>query len=517
MSYTIGSYQFTKANTDFVETKSDAEMKAQEAHARILKGVEEINTNLSNGTLDLDSVIDRIDGVVNEARTQLGQAGVLKEQVLKDGSNGIFLQRLDIEVDVEGSNKRLVRTFTISTIADVFRYSAVTPGDLTLNGASYLQGDVQVGNDLYIDDHGYFTAGYGKHWVQSFYPGIEGDLRVVGDFNKKSQDRRIHKFNPTSENLNRYFNIAPRAISDTTTIEPLQVESLINEKRYNDIRHGNGFYEVSGNKSMDGTYNHDLAIRDYYDCGYYRKRRCWDPASLEIKNSQDAHVKGDLLVEGDLEVYGSLKVDGSIYIEGEAELEGDLILNNNQFIYIDGETQIDNLNFNGSMYIDDYLYINGDVNTNGTIYTRSGGRVEGMENDSGTIVVLSEGPLTIANNNLYTDPDSPALQEMNAFFYTNSDLEMFGVGSNLVINGGIYGENIVMNAVKGETRKGGYHYNSHFRVYDLWFERGQDDLSIHQSRFQINYKEELILNPPEGIPTIEKITVKEIDSHYYEN
>ncbi|MGP4061551.1 polymer-forming cytoskeletal protein [Halobacillus sp. H74] len=517
MSYTIGSYQFTKANTDFVETKSDAEMKAQEAHARILQGVEEINTNLSNGTLDLDSVINRIDGVVNEARTQLGQEGVLKEQVLKDGSNGIFLERLDIEVDVEGSNKRWVRTFTISTIADVFRYSAVTPGDLILNGASYLQGDVQVGSDLFIDDHGYFTSGYRKYWVQSFYPGIEGDLRVVGNYYQKSQDRRTHKFNPTSENLNRYFNIAPRAISDTTTIEPLQVERLINEKRHNDIRHGSGFYEVSGNKSMDGTYSQDLAIRDYYDCGFYRERRCWDPASLEIKNSQDAHVKGDLLVEGDLKVYGSLKVDGSIYIEGEAELEGDIRLDNNQFIYIDGETEIDNLNFNGSMYIDDYLYINGDVNTNGTIYTRSGGRVEGMENDSGTIVVLSEGPLTIANNNLYTEPDSPDLQEMNAFFYTNSDLEMFGVGSNLVINGGIYGENIVMNAVKGKTRKGGYYYNSHFRVYDLWFERGQDDLSIHQSRFQINYKEELILNPPEGIPTIEKITVKEIDSHYYEN
>lgn len=518
MSYTIGSQSFSAANTDFIETKTEAEMTAQEAEAYIQKGVDSINANLAGGTLNFQDVISRVAGVMNDTRSKLDEKGELKAKIIKDGTNGVFLQRVDIEVDVQGSNKKFVRTLTVSTIADVFQYSAVTPGKLELNGPSYLKGDVQVGGNLYVDDHGYFTSSYNRHWVPSAYPGIEGDLRVENNYFHKTQDRSLKRFNPVPNSLEQYFSISPRIIDQSVKIEEIDVRRIINEKRNHPLRNGGRLPQVNEDHTIQSTvtYNGGLSVSSAYQrCNFFFY--CVRASDLSINSGGRLHLKGDLHVSRDLYLKGDLKVDGSIYIERNATLSGKLELSEGSFIFIEGNANIENLKMvQGAMYINESLDINGDIDTNSAIYTRSGGRIEGIENDSGTLIVLSEGPLTIANNNLYINPGDEQLKTINAFFYTNSDLDMYGVGSNLVIKGGIYGKNITLNAVKGKTKDRGVGSHTHFYNGDLWFERGQQSLPMTQSRFKIDYEEKLISNPPDGIPTVEKITLKEIDSHFYE-
>ncbi|MGR9049187.1 hypothetical protein ACQ4XT_11210 [Halobacillus faecis] len=515
MSYTIGSQQFSSANTDFVEAKADAEMRAQETEARILKGVNEINGHLAGGNLSLDEVISRISKVINDARNELPEGGHIKTQLIKDGVNGAYLQRVDIEVDMVETDKIYVRTLSISTIADVFQYSAVTPGNLILNGPSYLKGDVQAGGNLILDDHGYFISGGRGRWVPTTYAGIQGDLRVVGNFYNKSKGEETNMFTPNEDNLTKYFSITPRVIDESVEVDEINVDKYIDDKRNHPLKDGYGLVEQEGDERITRNERFDYGIT------YSPHRECYFilcstyPSDLEISHGGSLVVKGDLHVSGNLILKGKLEVEGSIYIERDAILSGELILGENQFIYVGDDSTIEDFELkNGAMYINRDLNINGDMDTNSTIYTGSGGRIEGMENKSGTLVILSEGPLIIANNNLYISPKHEELKTINAFFYTNSDLEMYGVGSNLVIKGGIYGRNIKLNAVKGNTKKYGVIDQSHFRVYDMWFEKGQITLPMDVSRFIIDYEEKLISNPPDGIPTVDKISVKEIDSHF---
>ncbi|RDY66079.1 hypothetical protein DXT76_21340, partial [Halobacillus trueperi] len=176
---------------------------------------------------------------------------------------------------------------------------------------------------------------------------------------------------------------------------------------------------------------------------------------------------------------------------------------------------ISDLTFQGSIYTNHEIDISEDLNMNGTLYTRLGGRIENLSNESGgTLVVVSEGELTIANNNLYNNEP----KVINAFFYTNSDLDIYGVGSNLKIRGGVYGRNVTLNAVKGSSSDEYFHGSSNFSSSrdPLYVQNNQDSINPQLSRLTIEYAQELILNPPDGIPTVDKVTVKQIDSHFYD-
>ncbi|WP_394217937.1 hypothetical protein [Halobacillus trueperi] len=536
MSYTIGSQQFSSANTDFIETKADAEMTVQEAQAHIMKGVDEINDDLAEATPGLGGVISRIDSVVHQAEQRLGEDGLIKIKVLKDGENGVFLQRVDIEVDVEGSDKTLVRTFTISTIADVFRYGAVTPGDMRLNGAPFIKGDVFVGNDLRLHDEAYFISGYGR-WANTSYPSIQGDLSVKGRYEVPGW---LWNWRISEEELDSYFEIKPRIVDENPDVAPLKVLEYITEKRNNSM----------GNITMNGYPGNIDEINGYQVIkrGYERQGKSpkapdrfygdtYIRGDLKLKGS-NLKVDGNLIVDGYLTLEpdgndeSSLTVDGSIYVHENASLTGTVLLPEEKFMYINGYPKNENCNgnndqnnkcgiylsdltFQGSIYTNHGIDIREDLNMNGTLYTRFGGTIENLSNENGgTLVVVSEGELTISNNNLYNiEP-----KVINAFFYTNSNLDIYGVGSNLKILGGVYGRNVTLNAVKGSSSDHYFPGSTNFSSSrdPLYVQDNQDSLNPQLSRLTIEYAQELILNPPDGIPTVDKITVKEIDHHFYD-
>ncbi|WLR46116.1 hypothetical protein LC065_10890 [Halobacillus litoralis] len=535
MSYTIGSQQFSSANTDFIETKADAEMTVQEAQAYIMKGVDEINDDLTEATPGLGGVISKINRVIHQAERNLGEKGVIKKKILKDGKTGVFLQRVDIEVDVEESDKTLVRTFTISTIADVFRYGAVTPGNMKLNGAPFIKGDVFVGNDLRLHNKAYFISEYGR-WANTSYPSIQGDLSVKGRYEIHGWfwDWRI-----SEEELNSYFEIKPRIVDENPDVAPLDVIEYIAEKRNDpmgDITtrgYSGNIDEVDGYQVIKKGYERQgkspKAPDRFYGDTYIRGDLKLQGSNLKVDGN--LIVDGELIIESEGNVESSLTVEGSIYVHENAELTGTIILPEDKFMYVNGYPKNENCNgnnsqnnkcgiyisdltFQGSLYTNHEIDIREDLNMNGTLYTRLGGRIENLSNESGgTLVVVSEGELTIANNNLYNNEP----KVIHAFFYTNSDLDIYGVGSNLKIRGGVYGRNVTLNAVKGSSSDDYFHGSTNFSSSrdPLYVQNNQESINPQLSRLTIEYTQELILNPPDGIPTVDKVTVKEIDQHFY--
>lgn len=55
--------------------------------------------------------------------------------------------------------------------------------------------------------------------------------------------------------------------------------------------------------------------------------------------------------------------------------------------------------------------------------------------------------LAVNNNEFSTEP-----KMIDAFLYSNQTLEMYGIGFNIKIKGGVYGSNVILNATKGDTR-----------------------------------------------------------------
>lgn len=535
MSYTIGSQQFSSANTDFIETKAEAEMTVQEAQAQIMKGIDEINDDLTETTPGLGGVISRINRVIHQVENELGEEGLIRKKILKDGQNGVFLQRIDIEVPVEDSSKTLVRTFTVSTIADVFRYGAVTPGNMRLNGAPFIKGDVFVGNDLRLHNQAYFISGYGR-WANTSYPSIQGDLSVKGRYESPGW---FWNWRLSEQDLDSYFEIKPRIVDEHPDVAALEVLDYIREKRNDPMgditsrAYPGNMNEIDGYQVIKKGYERQgkspKAPDQFYGDTYIR-------GDLKLHGSH-LKVDGNLIVDGNLTIEpqgndaSSLTVDGSIYVHENADLTGTVTLPEDRFMYINGYPKngncngnnshnnkcgvyISDLTFQGSLYTNHEVDIREDLNMNGTLYTRLGGRIENLSNESGgTLVVVSEGELRIANNNLYNSEP----KVINAFFYTNSDLDIYGVGSNLKIRGGVYGRNVTLNAVKGSTSDEYFAGSTNFSSSSdpLYVEKNQDSLSPQSSRLTIEYAQELILNPPEGIPTVDKVTVKEIDQHFY--
>ncbi|MBX0358880.1 polymer-forming cytoskeletal protein [Halobacillus sp. Nhm2S1] len=536
MSYTIGSQQFSSANTDFIETKADAEMVVQEAQAHIMKGVDEINDDLSEATPGLGGVISKINRVIHQAEQELGEEGFIKKKVLKDGENGVFLQRIDIEVDVEGSNKTLVRTFTISTIADVFRYGAVTPGDMKLNGAPFIKGDVFVGNDLRLHDEANFIANNYSLWAETSYPSIQGDLSVKGRYEIPGW---LWDWGISEEELDSYFELKPRIVDENPDVSPLKVLEYINQKKNDSMSkittrgYPGNIEEIEGYQVIKKGYERKgkspKAPDRFYGDTYIRGDLKLTGSTLKVDGN--LIVDGDITIEPDGNDESSLTVDGSIYVHENATLTGTILLPEGKFMYINGYPANENCNgnnsknnkcgidisdltFQGSLYTNHEIDIREDLNMNGTFYTRLGGRIENLSNESGgTLVVVSEGELRIANNNLYNNEP----KTINAFFYTNSHLDIYGVGSNLKILGGVYGRNVTLNAVKGSSSNNYFPGSTNFSTNrdPLYVQNNQDSINPQLSRLTIEYAQGLILNPPDGIPTVEKVTVKEIDQHFY--
>src|SRR5699024_10849039 len=73
---------------------------------------------------------------------------------------------------------------------------------------------------------------------------------------------------------------------------------------------------------------------------------------------------------------------------------------------------------------------------------------EYLDGREGSLIMFSEGKINIANNSLYLDEPS----ELKGFFYSEQALEMFGVGINIKIHGGIAARRITLNAIRGNYR-----------------------------------------------------------------
>ncbi|MGG4491683.1 hypothetical protein [Metabacillus idriensis] len=513
----VSSRHFVAYSETYTKELAEAEKTMETATAELEHGIETINNRISSIN------IQTLPGEINRLQSSLDAKSskyAISIETIKDLSdaNNLFLRKAVIEVPVGTSKKKSIKkTITISTFPDVFRHSVVTEGDLTLNGAVDIKGDLFVNRTVNISRAGKFTTtdGRGNETIYqplTAFPSIEGNLTVKGNIGGTKYYTGIEpNFSPlqSNQNITDYFTKAPTFKDRNVSFNQFNINQLINEKKENFYSLYNKVRNVveSGTVKNNTVINQDILFNNRLNLS---SNRLTVKGDLFLLNGLNIAQGGKLTVEGNLYIYNNYGWWNPNNLTGTIELT-----KRNNYMYIQGNSNIKDLTFNGQMFSNGEISISDNLNMNGTMYVSENVSIRNLSNQSGgTAVILSEGNIQVANNNVY----ERNIRVLDAFLYSNKDLEIYGVGSNMKIRGGIYGRNIKLNATKGETYpKDGYSnyvQNLDLSRFDsigyLYIQKNQQNPSL-KSRLQIEFKPDLILNPPVGIPTVENLQFTEID------
>ncbi|WP_018660955.1 type II secretion system protein [Heyndrickxia acidiproducens] len=495
MTASYSSFKAAKSAETDTQDKLKAERVVDEVTAMIENDLETINTRISSSSMTSSELLTNLHNDLNSIASEKQSDCTLTYKTLQDGTNadgtnpnGSITVKVVIEVPVGNARKTLKKVMTLSTISDVFQYTVVTPGNLILYGAPYIEGDVNVGGDLYSSNYATYVFGLPETKKTSF-PAINGNLTTRGKY--YSFDTSLSECRAfTVGEIAKHFSVVPTVKTRQLIIDTIDVGKTIDDHTLSWPRD----HFVNQKQSISGTYTYPGSV--FLD-------------SLTIKRNAKVTVEGDLYISGSLSCYGSLTVSGNIYVGGEATLSGTVtLLNSSKYIYLANNAELSALNLNGVMYINHSATLTDDVNTNGSIYARSSITAQNFSNHDGTLILLCDGNITISNNNEFEDDP----KVMNAYFYSNSELFIYGVGSNIRINGGIYGNPIKLSATKGTTYERWW-----LLIHYLDFQDNQDSIDANKSRLSIYFKKNLVLNPPKGIPTVNKVSLTEIDTSYVDS
>lgn len=212
-----------------------------------------------------------------------------------------------------------------------------------------------------------------------------------------------------------------------------------------------------------------------------------DASPFIIKDHLQLEEDQWLIVDGDLEIYhqddGSNKpinIQGNIVVLGNVSIHG---FNN------DTSEEKDQIKFNTAMY----------VLGNSSIYSTN---ISGLNEKQ--LVLLSKGDLLVNRTNEFSKVDENVLP-LKAFLYTDGAATLYGVGSAISINGGIFAnDNLTINSIRQNVVT-----TSAPNTLAIDSEVMQNNQA---SRFSVVYDKTILLNQLESLPTVDSLRM--IMDHY---
>lgn len=375
------------------------------------------------------------------------------------------------------NNKEHVTRQTVilgtDAVPDQLRYAVSSNDDsVYLYGGVDIKGDIKTANNLIIHDYGYMLNSSTANWKPSVYTRLKADA-------KSAYPKVI-----LPEKGNLYITKSTSHINTESKILSL-VES--NYAKNYDIYESTSknLKEVLSSKFFDSsnvalvtknvesdTIDISGKVKDIYESSKYST---FHKNSLTINNNNKNLVnrdKEDIILIGDTEkkkdtckTYGWWGCSEWNYIE--EFVKGNFNITDNANIrgqyYVYGDLKISNSNLNS----DAIIYVDGDVEITDSVLNEYG--------KNGTLILFATGKIKIINISKYSNTSS----KIKGFFYSDSTLNIFGVLSNIEIQGGISANKIILSAIRGKYTSKGFIDNV-------------NDQKKLPSRLNIIYDEELI-------------------------
>lgn len=404
--------------------------------------------------------IDRVEMVSNDEKDLYKRLVTFKSTGIVNGKTRITTSKVIIGTDA---------------IPDQLRYALSTNdgGDLYLHGGVEIQGDVKTDGNLIITRNAFWDYPESPNWEDSVGPRLIKDTKSItpkiimkdsgkyiylvqeqdypnifhaDDFftNKNNFLNRYTKLSPTDTNttdnlIHNYLFNTPNLSIVTRSLPADQIDVTAkiqeqNDSTVNDHRNHRGDLIISSHDNPAENFNRDDKILIGNKCKQYKNNIC--------KNYEGS---------------GDLKIDTN-----------DKTLNLTGTYYVNGDLTINDTNLKS----DALIYVKGDVEIKEST-------LQGLDPDS-TLIIFANGNIQISNISEYSDYTKPST--IKGFFYSKSNMIMYGVGSNIRLTGGISSKRLILTALRGNTTSD-------------WFGINTDSIENQKkkdSRLKITYDEDLI-------------------------
>lgn len=417
-------------------------------------------------------------------------------------------------------------------------------GNLFLHGGTSITGDFKVDGNLITNNKGYAYLGE-VQWIPSLYPGALPTRNATSS--NLVLGGNVYKMNYTPDTRKKYIehietiNFEGETVQQNKSCKWWEVWLGLC-KPNNDGNTGNSNFINVTNNLKEGFNSNQVPtitkrepIRDNIDIdgkrnAFYYKESAANEIIYPSNNStvfySDLNYRGKKVyplyryncnnnrictkADSDFQFngnnyFGNLATGKSIIIRGNTNRLRETTFESGAYIgenLILGDTSIsnssrrDNPEYYEKIKLDGPIFVNGDLIIEGVdgqfntiIYVKGNVTIEysvinGIGN-TGSLIIFAEGNIDIQNNSVNQDTPS----NIKGFFYSEKALEMFGVGSNLKIEGGISARRIVLNAIKGKASNS-YFNGSHY--YGGTYFEGQTNQVGKDSRLQIIYDPDIM-------------------------
>ncbi|MGN7358055.1 hypothetical protein ACTHPF_15515 [Paenibacillus sp. SAF-054] len=403
----------------------------------------------------------------------------------------------------------------VSTVHPVFRYPVSSKGNLTLNGFSYIVGDLAVNNELRTTDMASFIGIPGSSYTkQTRKPAIKGFIHVQGNADSI-----------TANNFSEYAPFVDNSL-DSNPVD-IDIENIV--KTQVEIEPDTSNLLPPSSDLFGSELTGQIAGQTRFEDEWVTLKGSVIVGSDETSDN-DLWIKNGALTMIDektnamsLTVHnGSLRVDFNDTDLVAADLAGKIMLDDGEYMSVTGNVTLnDGFKMKGNLYVKGDLKIIGSVDIDGAIYVDGDVELKQMKKinqNSITSNVPFTRPLILMASGefIFSDNQAGPDQKIRAFFYSNQNLDLYGIMSRQVVTGGVHGNNVMLSSVginPDSLTDTEYNNSMNGEETTFKFTAIQSSLQPEQAGIQIYYDDNLYKEPPAGIaitPDKAHVFVKEV-------
>lgn len=544
LSATIGGAQRTETRKNDVQSLHLAEKTLDEAVAYITSSLnKKIESNIDMSQEELDQAIKNFLATLPSTLPDTLSAGLKASTDLANASGKIneitytlegiigngqlvrYIVTIKSEAEVNGVKRNLKQRVFIDTFPDFLKYTIGSEKNLVIKGSPSIVGNIYAGENLIISDEAEYIYKKNNHSI------ISSPFELDGEAHVQSLDRLIYREKGKSElkasDITEETSMTGKipqnkvAIRNRRTFVEVNVEGSFVDKVAEAIGSGANRTTIR-NKLAEGNLASYVTSMNLYNFeaidqndlikpvlrddsteaqeDFVEKMRKYNEKINIIKNPTKS-----VIYKGDLDLDGSDDFPGVLYSEDDKNstssrkwfiVDGNLFIDNygnekpvriSANILVTGKVEI-----RGNVEIDSTMFVLKEPSTINEITEHTtlveDATLQGLGGKE--LVLISRGPILI--NRLAAFSNTPT--QLDAFFYTDSDADLYGVGSIFSLSGGFFAKgDLTINAVRG-TAEG--------KDKDIIIDNNSNLI-----RFKAAYNDQIFEDQNAGLPRVKTVNI----------
>ncbi|CAM3478525.1 hypothetical protein PALU110988_24720 [Paenibacillus lupini] len=463
---------------------------------------------------------------------------ITTEQVIV-GDQISYKLNMTAEAEVNRVTRRLTQQITIGAYPDFLNYAFGSENDVIINGAAYGLGNIYAGHEFLIDNTAKYVYNNDPDKTkETKYPYFVGDIFIQNKDSIKVWDKVSGKYQP--------YSLINMTLQQLLGVDNSRLQ-LRDQQKFMSINVAESFIDKAEEATKVDRDTIKSAVDYAVDPAHIGESGRFDKLAAVLKNGSGVTTtmgsppKPTLPTDLDdtklmddynkaLEDYDAYFVQfnslsNTVLYNGNLALDGldykSLIYTDNakknqhKWLIVNGDLMISNYSSDplvvkanilvtGNVFISDQLKVDSTIFTLGST-TIEDAQIQGIQSNGERqqLILISDGPVLVNKVDSFInfgkyDPSKTNI--LDAFFYTDEDAELYGVGSIFWLRGGFFSKgNLTINAVLGNASAGGS---------DIIFDaRPQSSLTKEDSRFIVNYDYNFFANQYEGLPRVKKLSV----------